>query len=121
MDSLDYDKYLNKLNVIKLDLNGWYQNAKKKNEHQNLIRQIDECVAEEFHEQFTNVKFSEKEKSIDSCILKVYKETGSVYYGVQVVGYEAGQVDECGSAVWEVCWNESVQLLYGESDGNGGS
>ena len=75
----DYDKYLNKLNVIKLDLNGWYQNAKKKNEHQNLIRQIDECVAEEFHEQFTNVKFSEKEKSIDSCILKVYKETGEKF------------------------------------------
>ena len=75
----DYDKYLNKLNVIKLDLNGWYQNAKKKNEHQNLISQIDECVAEEFHEQFTNVKFSEKEKSIDSCILKVYKETGEKF------------------------------------------
>ena len=75
----DYDKYLNKFNVIKLDLNGWYQNAKKKDEHQNLIRQIDECVAEEFHEQFTNVKFSEKEKSIDSCILKVYKETGEKF------------------------------------------
>ena len=72
----DFDKYLNKLNVIKLDLNGWYQNAKKKNEHSTLIAQIEESVVEEFREQFTNIGFSEKDNSIDKCLLKVYKQTG---------------------------------------------
>ena len=40
----DYDKYLNKLNVIKLDLNEWYQNAKKKGQHTCLINKIDETI-----------------------------------------------------------------------------
>ena len=75
----EYDKYLNKFNVIKLDLNEWYQNAKKKNEHTQLIQQIDQSVAEEFHEQFVNIKFSEADNSIDKCILKVYKETGDKF------------------------------------------
>ena len=45
-----FDKHLNKFNVIKLDLNGWYQNAKKKNTHASLIEQIDKIVAEEIIE-----------------------------------------------------------------------
>ena len=75
----DYDKYLNKLNVIKLDLNEWYQNAKKKGQHTCLINKIDESVAEEFREQFSNIPFSEDDNSIDKCILKVYKLTGEKF------------------------------------------
>ncbi|MBR6659245.1 MAG: AAA family ATPase, partial [Paludibacteraceae bacterium] len=59
-----FDKYLNKFNVIKLDLNGWYQNTKKKNTHASLIEQIDKIVAEEFKEQFQNIVFGEDENSI---------------------------------------------------------
>ncbi|MBO5988253.1 MAG: AAA family ATPase, partial [Paludibacteraceae bacterium] len=73
-----FDKYLNRFNVIKLDLNELYQNAKKKNEHATLIAQIEERVVEEFKEQFANVDF-EKDNSIDECILKVYKELGEKF------------------------------------------
>ena len=74
-----FDKYLNKFNVIKLDLNGWYQNTKKKNTHASLIEQIDKIVAEEFKEQFQNIVFGEDENSIDKCISKVYKFTGEKF------------------------------------------
>ena len=71
-----FDKYLNKFNVIKLDLNELYQNAKKKNTHTFLIEQIDKSVGAEFREQFPNITFGEDEDSIDRCISKVYKLTG---------------------------------------------
>ena len=74
-----FDKYLNKFNVIKLDLNGWYQNTKKKNTHASLIEQIDKIVAEEFKEQFQNIVFWNDEDSIDKCISKVYKLTGEKF------------------------------------------
>ena len=74
-----FDKYLNKFNVIKLDLNGWYQNTKKKNTHASLIEQIDKIVAEEFKEQFQNIVFGDDENSIDKCISKVYKLTGEKF------------------------------------------
>lgn len=73
-----FDKYLNKFNVIKLDLNGWYQNAKKKNEQANLIQLIDEAVADEFREQFPDIIYVD-DNSIDSCILKVYKYTNAKF------------------------------------------
>lgn len=75
----DYDKYLNKFNVIKLDLNELYQNAKKKGEETHLINQIDKRVADEFKIQFKNVVFSESDNSIDQCILRVYAETGEKF------------------------------------------
>ncbi len=71
----DYDKYLNKFNVIKLDLNGWYQNAKKKNGHTDLIQLIEETVADEFREQYPKI-ISVEDNSIYRCILKIYKELG---------------------------------------------
>ena len=75
----DYDKYLNKFNVIKLDLNELYQNSKKKEEELQLISQIDGRVAEEFKTQFKDILFSEKDNSIDQCILRVYAETGEKF------------------------------------------
>ena len=73
-----FDKHMNKFNVIKLDLNELYQNAKKKNEHATLIAQIEERVVEEFKEQFADIDL-EKDNSIDECILKVYKEIGEKF------------------------------------------
>ena len=75
----EFDKYLNKFNVIKLDLNELYQNANKKGEEAQLISQIDRRVAEEFKMQFKNVRFSEEDNSIDRCILRVYAETGEKF------------------------------------------
>lgn len=77
--TVDFDKYLNKFNVIKLDLNGWYQNAKKRNTHASLIAQIDKFVGEEFKEQFPDITFGEDEVTTDKCISKVYKLTGEKF------------------------------------------
>lgn len=74
-----FDKYLNKFNVIKLDLNELYQNSKKKNEEAQLISQIDKRVADEFKIQFKDIAFSEQDNSIDQCILRVYAETGEKF------------------------------------------
>lgn len=74
-----WDNFLNKFNVIKLDLNGWYQNTKKRNEEDSLIDYIDETVAEEFKKQFPNIEFSAKDNTIDRCILRVYAETGEKF------------------------------------------
>ena len=68
----DYDKYLNKFNVIKLDLNGWYQNAVSR---ENLIAEINETLREEFVCQFPKISFKESD-NIAKCILKVYAELG---------------------------------------------
>ena len=74
----DYDKYLNKLNVIKLDLNGWYQNSIQRRRKEYLIADIHETLAGEFKESFDSIVFS-GEETLDQCILKVYKETGEKF------------------------------------------
>lgn len=75
----NYDKYINKFNVIKLDLNGWYQNAKKRNEEAKLVSAIDTAIAKEFKEQFPSVGLSENDDTIDKCILKVYGKTSEKF------------------------------------------
>ena len=74
----DYDKYLNKLNVIKLDLNGWYQNSIQRRRKEYLIADIHKTLAGEFKESFDSIVFS-GEETLDQCILKVYKETGEKF------------------------------------------
>ncbi len=74
-----YEDNLNKFNVIKLDLNGWLANTRKKNEEDKLISYIDKSVTEEFQEQFGDIDFSEMDNSIDKCILKVYKKKGEKF------------------------------------------
>ena len=66
----NYDKYLNKFNVIKLDLNEWYQNAVSR---ENLLEEINETLREEFVRQFPQISFKESD-NIAKCILKVYAE-----------------------------------------------
>ncbi len=73
-----FDKYLNKFNVIKLDLNGWYQNAIVENSVVSLIEEINKSLLEEFRRQFPKIDFEEK-SSLARCILKVYAETGEKF------------------------------------------
>lgn len=73
-----YDKYLNKFNVIKLDLNGWYQNAFQKNDVNALIGNIHSALKEEFVEEYPDLSF-ESDKSLDEYILKVYKKRGEKF------------------------------------------
>ncbi|MCQ2219456.1 MAG: ATP-binding protein [Paludibacteraceae bacterium] len=73
-----FDKYLNKLNVIKLDMNGWYQRSIQKNRKDELFTDIHNALREEFVEEFPTIKFDENDV-IDECILKVYAKTGEKF------------------------------------------
>ena len=74
----DYDKYLNKFNVIKLDLNGWYQRAIQMNRIESLLTDIHETLANEFRSAFPNLTFN-KRVTLDQCILNVYANIGEKF------------------------------------------
>ncbi|MBQ1969745.1 MAG: AAA family ATPase, partial [Paludibacteraceae bacterium] len=74
----NYDKYLNKFNVIKLDLNGWYQNAIVENSVASLIEEINKSLLVDFRKQFPEIEFEEK-SSLARCIKEVYVETGEKF------------------------------------------
>ena len=74
----DYDRYLNKLNVIKLDLNGWYQRSIQGNRTKHLLTDIHKALACEFKEEFPTLKFSNN-NTLDQCILKVYAKLGEKF------------------------------------------
>ena len=74
----DYDKYLNKLNVIKLDLNEWYQNSLIKGQEKSLIGTINNKLRKEFSNQFVSICF-EEDDTIADCILKVYSSIGEKF------------------------------------------
>ena len=74
----EYDRYLNKFNVIKLDLNGWYQRSIQKRRKEYLITDIHKTLASEFKDSFSSVEFTEEE-TLDQCILKVYGKTGEKF------------------------------------------
>lgn len=74
----DYDKYLNKINVIKLDLNGLYQRAIQMNRIESLLTDIHETLANEFRSAFPNLTFN-KGVTLDQCILNVYANIGEKF------------------------------------------
>ena len=69
-----FEKYLNKLNVIKLDLNAEYMMAKNKS---RFIDIMSESVKAELSEQF-GIPFS-PDDSLASSLLKVYAKTGETF------------------------------------------
>ncbi|MBQ9100344.1 MAG: AAA family ATPase, partial [Paludibacteraceae bacterium] len=73
-----FDKHLNKFNVIKLDLNGWYQRAIQRNRKDLLLTDIHETLVDEFKVAFPTLSFCSGE-TLDQCILKVYAETGEKF------------------------------------------
>ena len=70
-----YEEYLNKLNVIKIDLNGKYMSLKDKS---RLIDSITESVKDELKEQFAPVKILKKD-SLADALLKVYAKTNETF------------------------------------------
>ncbi len=70
-----YEKYLNRLNVIKIDLNGFLQNAKKK---QNLFDEIHKTIRKDFIAEFPDIQF-EDDDEIGHCILNVYARTKQTF------------------------------------------
>ncbi len=68
-----FEMYLNKLDVIRIDLVGFYSNYP--NERDNLIQIIASKIAVEFREQFPDIEIEEKYGLAD-ILQKVYKYTG---------------------------------------------
>ena len=72
-----FDKYLNRFNVIKLDLNELYQKSKTEDLGMDLISFMQKAVTDEFKEQYSDIEF--ESNSISSCILQVYKQLGEKF------------------------------------------
>lgn len=65
-----YEKYLNKLNFIAIDVASEYQNAPVK---EDTIKDLQDKVRKEFQEQFPEIQFRSNE-TIANCILEVYNK-----------------------------------------------
>ena len=70
-----YEEYLNKLNVIKFDLNAMFRLS---NEGENLIAFITELILGEFKDTFQTVKFKDSD-SLALAMMKVYAATGETF------------------------------------------
>ena len=70
-----YEQYLNKLNVIKIDLNAWYSNN---HDEPNLIPLIERTLLKEFVKQFPQLDF-EDVTSLPLAMMTVYDETGEQF------------------------------------------
>jgi hypothetical protein len=74
----DFDRYLNKFNVVKLDLNGWYQRAIQRNRQDSLLLDIHHALGDEFKTEFPSLSFG-KCDTLDQYMLKVYAEIGEKF------------------------------------------
>lgn len=70
-----YEDNLNKFNVIKLDMNGWYNNTP---DRKLLFDDLNESLREEFEQQFSNVRFKPTD-NLARCILRVYGQTNQKF------------------------------------------
>lgn len=73
-----YEENLNKFNVIKLDLNGWYQKGINEDKEDVLFKYIQATLLKEFRKEFPEIVFDEG-TSIASNILNVYAQTNEKF------------------------------------------
>ncbi len=73
-----YEENLNKYNVVKLDLNGFFSNASVKKRVDFLFEDLNKKVVEEFIEQFPESRI-EEDAIIADAIMKVYSKTGEKF------------------------------------------
>lgn len=71
----DYEKYLNKLNVIKLDINSELQNTE---DRENLIKIINKKVSTELVEAYPKVLLNENDSIADN-IIKIWDKTRDTF------------------------------------------
>ena len=71
----NYEQYLNKLNLIAIDVASEYQNANDKNE---MLKDLQKKVRDEFQEQYPKIRFV-KNETIANCMMKVYKENNETF------------------------------------------
>ena len=65
-----FESNLNKLNVIKIDVNSEFKNER---DTDNLLNNLQDRIVAEFIEQFPDLEFNPKE-SVGNCILKAYSK-----------------------------------------------
>ena len=70
-----FEIYLNKLNVVKFDLNAMFRLA---GDEENLVGFITELILDEFRQTFQTVKFKDND-SLALAIMKVYAATGETF------------------------------------------
>lgn len=70
-----YEDNLNKFNVIKLDMNGWYNNTP---DRMLLFDDLNESLREEFEQQFSNIRFKPTD-NLARCILRVYGQANQKF------------------------------------------
>ena len=70
-----FEEYLNKLNVIKFDLNAMFRMYDK---DESLIKFITELILDEFKETFSAVKFKDND-SLALAMMRVYAKTGHTF------------------------------------------
>ena len=69
-----YEEYLNKLNVIKIDMNAMYNNSHGK----DVVSVIHQRLRDEFSEEFPNIRFGDDD-NLDYCMMKVYAKMGETF------------------------------------------
>lgn len=70
-----FEKYLNKLNFIAIDVASEYQNA---NEIGEMLKDLQTKIRDEFKEQFPQITFREND-TLANCMLSVYAKTGETF------------------------------------------
>jgi len=71
----NYEKYLNKLNFIAIDIAGEYQNTSEQN---NMLEFLTARLIKEFRQQFPSIEFPDN-YSIANCIQEVYTATSETF------------------------------------------
>ena len=72
---MGYEDNMNEFNVIKLDMNGWYNNTPSRS---LLFDDLNESLREEFEVQFPSVGFKPTD-NLARCILRVYGQIGEKF------------------------------------------
>ena len=71
----NWKQNLNKFNVIQMDINGFLNSIKEK---ENLVEEMTSTVVSELQEEFSFVQM-DKNESLASALLKIYKQTGETF------------------------------------------
>ena len=71
----EFEKKLNRYNVIKIDMNSEYQTVENK---KNLLKTLTREINKELYAAFPQVEF-EEDDSLARCLLRIYAQTGETF------------------------------------------
>ncbi|MBQ0128495.1 MAG: AAA family ATPase [bacterium] len=100
----DFETYLNKLNVISIDLNAFYRNVQDKND---LIKVVTEEIKAELSEAFPSVKILERD-TLPFALQRVYAKTNETFV-IIIDEYDVLVREQVGSKLF----NAYLEFLNG--------